>query len=99
MRIIILFITGLLLIIALLMYVMLLSHDISLQPVKNISGDNPIYLISYADGPEIFIQNQNAMAESAINKGIDFTFNYRKQHIDPDFINKHADIFARTQGA
>ena len=51
-----------------------------------------VYLLSYADGAEIFFMNQNALAASVINRGVDFIFNYRRSHLDQDFIKKHSDI-------
>lgn len=58
-----------------------------------------VYLVSYADGPEIFYKNQNALVFSALNKGIDFFFNYRREHIDPEFIKKNEYIFNQKKGA
>ncbi len=51
-----------------------------------------VYLISYASGNEVFFQNQNALAQSALNRGFDFTFNYRKSHIDKGFYEKNKEI-------
>lgn len=83
-----------------LLYVTLISHDLSLQPKNKVLKDKPpVYLISYADGADIFYKNQNALAHSAINKGIDFIYNYNKQHIDPKFITDNSDIFTQTKGA
>jgi hypothetical protein len=58
-----------------------------------------VYLISYADGPEMFFKNQNALSASAINRGIDFILNYRKSHVDPEFLEKHKDILKHKRGA
>lgn len=58
-----------------------------------------IYLVSYAHGNEVFFQNQNALAQSALNRGIDFTFNYRKSHIDKDFYEKNKAILDEKAGA
>ncbi len=44
-----------------------------------------IYLISYADGSEVFFQNRNMLTASAVNRGFDFIFNYRRDHISPEF--------------
>lgn len=79
----------------------LLVIDLSLQPIykqNKSSLDSSLYLISYADGPEIFFKNRNILAYSAINRGVDFIYNYRRQHIAPDFINKH-NILNRSIGA
>lgn len=58
-----------------------------------------VYLISYAHGNEIFFQNQNALAQSAINRGVDFIFNYRKSHIDKEFYEKNKAILDEKCGA
>lgn len=58
-----------------------------------------IYLVSYADGNEVFFQNQNALAQSALNRGIDFIFNYRRSHIDKAFYEKHKAILDEKSGA
>jgi len=58
-----------------------------------------VYLVSYADGHEVFFQNQNALAQSALNRGIDFIFNYRRSHIDKAFYQKHKAILDQKSGA
>lgn len=58
-----------------------------------------VYLVSFADGNEVFYQNQNALAQSALNRGIDFIFNYRKSHIDEDFYTKYQAILGEKYGA
>lgn len=57
-----------------------------------------VYLVSYADGSEVFFQNQNALAQSALNRGIDFIFNYRRSHIDETFYKKHQNILDEKSG-
>ncbi len=47
------------------------------------------YLISYADGPPIFFQNRNILAASAINRGFDFIYNFRREHLDPHFVQQN----------
>lgn len=47
------------------------------------------YLISYADGPQVFFQNRNMLAASAINRGFDFIYNYRREHLDPHFVQQN----------
>lgn len=77
-------------------------NDLSLQKV-DLSIQNsikePIYLVSYADGPEYVYRNQNATTHYAINKGIDFIFNYKKKHINQAFIEKNQEIFNEPAGA
>ncbi|MBN9413642.1 MAG: hypothetical protein J0H12_06960 [Candidatus Paracaedimonas acanthamoebae] len=76
---------------------MLIKSDISLQPVT-ISRDHelatynpspPVYLISYASGHDVFFKNQATLSYSALNKGIDHIFQFRRNHIDPVFYEKN----------
>ena len=82
---------------------MLIFQDISLEPVldkfKNKQHKNPVYLISYADGPEIFYQNQNFLVHSGINKGIDHFINYRRSLLDLNFLKEHTSILNEKMGA
>ena len=52
---------------------------------------SPVYLVSYADGEEVYFQNQLGLAQSALGRGVDFILNYRRSLLDPDFVreNKH----------
>ncbi|MGD0465808.1 MAG: hypothetical protein ABSA84_03865 [Gammaproteobacteria bacterium] len=80
----------------------ILSKDISIEPINyNINSDlrPSVYLISYADGHEVFFKNQNTLANSAINKGIDFILNYRRAHLDQKFVKQHASILTQKKGA
>lgn len=45
-----------------------------------------IHFVTYATGPEVFHMNRNIEAYTAINKGIDFIYLYRREHIDSDFM-------------
>lgn len=58
-----------------------------------------VYLVSYANGHEVFFKNQNALAESVINRGVDFILNYRRSHIDPDFYAENKAILDAKPGA
>ena len=60
---------------------------------------NPVYLVSYVDGHEVWFQNQHALAQSALNRGIDFILNYRRSHIDDDFYKKNQAILDEKFGA
>lgn len=91
--------TLLVLLIVIGYYLVMQSRDISLQPIVQASTTTPVYLISYADSADIFFQNRNAMHQSAINKGFDFIFNYRKELLDPEFVAEYADVFANQRGA
>ena len=88
----------------------LMFNDISVEPISledtpdfhatEIKYRPPVYLISYVDGPdETYFKNQNAMALSALNKGIDFIFNYKRSHLDPEFIHKNGHILNQPKGA
>jgi len=58
-----------------------------------------VYLVSYADGHEVFFKNQNALSQSALNRGIDFIFNYRRSHIDETFYKKNQSTLDEKGGA
>jgi len=60
---------------------------------------NPVFLVSYADGHEVYFQNQHALAQSAINRGIEFILNYRRSHIAPYFYEKHRAILDEKSGS
>ena len=82
-------------------------QDISLEPIldkpytslKNSQHKDSVYLISYADGPEIFYQNQNFLVYSALNKGVDHFINYRRNLLDRDFLEKYGQILNEKCGA
>ncbi len=74
--------------------------DLSLSPVfKKTLCQEPVYLASYADGDEIFMKNQNTLALSAINRGIDHIFLYRRSHMENDFLRKNKIILSEKKGA
>jgi hypothetical protein len=88
----------------------LIFNDITVEPISpednpdfqstELKHRPPVYLISYVDGPdETYFKNQNALALSALNKGIDFIFNYRRSHLDPEFVEKNAHILSHSKGA
>lgn len=90
----------------------LFFNDISVEPIdKNSNPDfvraqspgssehrKGVYLISYADGHEVFFKNQNALTLSGLNKGIDFFLNYRRSHLDPDWVQKNEKILSLESG-
>lgn len=59
----------------------------------------PVYLITYADGPEIYHKNQNMLAASALNKGFDFILNYNRHHLDPKFYQQNKQILDQKKGS
>lgn len=82
---------------------MLYKADLSLQPLKSETLTDkkdrpPVYLISYADGHEVFYKNQHMLTYSAQNKGFDFFLNYRKSLLDPVFVKENQDILKISTG-
>lgn len=78
---------------------LVILSDISLTPVDSERLDEGVYLVTYADGNSVFVQNQNALASSALNRGVDFIFKYRRHHLSPDFLKKNAEILKDPAGA
>jgi len=79
-------------------------RDISLEKILPTPDDmqlnsKGVYLISYAANDEIFLQNQNALTMSALNKNIDFFYNYRRKHIDSNFFEKNKKTLNSPKGA
>lgn len=74
--------------------------DLSLQkpvfPPHDFAGC--VWLVSYADGPEVYFANQNFLAQTAINKGIDFVLMYRRSNIAPDFYQANRAILEQPRG-
>lgn len=66
--------------------------DISTAPLEK-EVKKLIYLVSYADGADVFHKNQKILAYSAIQKGFSGIFNYKKHLLDPNFLKKHALLF------
>jgi hypothetical protein len=48
--------------------------------------NHSVHLVTYAHGPEVFHKNRHIAAYSAINRGIDFMYLYRKENLDPQFL-------------
>ncbi|HQZ88135.1 MAG TPA: hypothetical protein PLV31_04335 [Gammaproteobacteria bacterium] len=81
-----------LILLCLALWHMLHSLDWSQQEESKLSNNqknNSYYLISYADGPEVFFQNRNILAASAINRGFDFIYNFRREHLDHKFVQQN----------
>ncbi len=72
--------------------------DLSKAPLEN-QITAPVYLISYADGPEVFHKNRKMLVYSGLQKGVSHFFNYKKDMIDPKFLEKHKDTFSKKHGA
>jgi len=92
-----------------LLYYVLFKIDIATSPIPSdivpevvssaYQARDPIILVTYADGPEVFFKNQNALSASAINKGFDHILIYRRGHIDADFYAKNTNILTQKRGA
>ncbi|MBS0185143.1 MAG: hypothetical protein JSS34_02130 [Proteobacteria bacterium] len=88
---------------------LLFLTDLSTRPLEKFSNPDfqaplynsraPVYLISYADGPEVFFQNQYALAQSSLGRGVDFILNYRKSLLDPQFVSENKEIIDQPKGA
>jgi len=88
---------------------LLLLTDLSTLPVdasanpdynpKSLLSRDPFYLVSYADGHEVFFQNQFGLAQSALGRGVDFILNYRRSLLDPDFVRENKQILDQKTGA
>lgn len=88
---------------------LLFLTDISTRPLESISNPDfeassfksrdPVYLVSYADGPEVFFQNQYALGLSSLGRGVDFILNYRKSLLDSEFVQQNKEIFNQSKGA
>ena len=88
---------------------LLFLTDLSTRPLERPSTPDfqapsfksraPVYLISYADGHEVFFQNQYALAQSALGRGVDFILNYRRSLLDPKFVDENKDILNQSKGA
>jgi hypothetical protein len=72
------------------------NPDYQAQQYKN---RTPVYLVSYAAGNEVFYQNQHALVQSALNRGVDFFLNYRPSLIDQDFYEQNKEVLNEKAGA
>lgn len=80
--------------------------DISTQPLATPYDKKapyyhtlPVVMLSYGDGDQTYIQNQNALHLSALNRGIDTMHMLRRDHIDSDFYNTYKSILSQPRGA
>jgi hypothetical protein len=58
-----------------------------------------VHLVTYAGGDEVYFRNQNALIYSAINKGVDLFYAYKRKHLDEDFLAKNKHILDQKRGA
>lgn len=71
---------------------LLTLSDLSMTQVHHRAKSQKTYsvhLVTYAHGPDVFHKNRNIQAYSGLNRGIDFVYLYRKEHIDPIYLNHH----------
>ncbi len=57
-----------------------------------LTPDQKVWLISYSGGKRVHELNQNLLTYSAIDKGFDVIINYRREHIDSEFMHENAYI-------
>ena len=74
-------------------YNILLKTDITIRPLdkgmpSNTLEHTSVYLVSYADGHEVFHRNQYALALSALGRGVDMIMNYNKKTLRSSFSSK-----------
>lgn len=77
-------------------------HNLNNMDTHSCDGNSsipPVYLVSYADGHEVFYRNQFALSASVLGRGVDVIMNYRRPMLSPDFMKKNAEILQKTQGA
>ena len=73
-----------------------LIHEVS---TPGVIKRPPLVLVSYADGHEVFYQNQAALAASAADKGFDIIYNFRRSALDAKFSTKNKHILDLPRGA
>jgi hypothetical protein len=73
--------------------------DLSLEKPLILDKPYKVHLVSYANGNEVYYQNQNAQCFSGINKGIDVFHLWRLNHLDAEFRAKNKKILEQKRGA
>jgi hypothetical protein len=68
-------------------------------PQKTTQSNPGVYLVTYADGHDVIVRNQQTLAFSALDKGIDFILNYNRSHLDAAFAEKYSKILEQKKGA
>src|ERR1700677_273100 len=76
------------------------KDDISMEESVSCNREIPgnVWLISYADGPDIYLANERYQVHSGLNKCIDFYKPYNVRHIDPEYYRAHSKIFMQRRG-
>lgn len=77
-----------------------IKRDVSLHDTYtcNLTQKGKIWLLSYADG-EVYLANQRALNQSAINKCIDHIKSYNSSFLDDKFKDKNSAILTQSRGA
>jgi len=75
------------------------TQDISVANSYRNNKPYDVYLVSYADGGEIHLRNQNTLAQTAINKGFDHILMYSAKNLDKKFVEKNKAILTEPKGA
>ena len=58
-----------------------------------------VALITYGDGVPVFFKNQFSLAASAVDKGFDIIYNFRRGHMEEHFYQKNKTILTQPRGA
>lgn len=71
-------------------YHLISATDLSMKPVSFKGEKAPIVcFVTYADGLDVYHQNRNILAYSALDRGMDFSFHYHRPHLDEDFVKNN----------
>lgn len=74
--------------------------DVSVSELKASKTHHPkgVYLVCYADGADVFYQNQNTLVFSALKRGVDFYHKYQRHHLDAAFVERHQTLLNNQPG-
>lgn len=99
--VIIAFIFGIIIYLCTLSTILVLQSDPSVEPsvICNNKIPGKVWLISYADGPDVNFRNQRYQIKSALNKCIDYYKPYNISDIDPEYKKTHSKILSHKIGA
>lgn len=88
------------------LFKLLCITDLAVEPIHRLAIDNQkklgnpgVYLVSYSDGHQMFVQNQNILVQSTLNKGVDFFLNYNRSHLSPEFYEQNKHVLDQKLGA
>ncbi len=72
------------------------TYQSKINDVRDVNSK--VWLISYADGNDVNLINQNLLDHSAIGKGVDIIWNFSKKDIDINFAKKNEWILSQKRG-